>query len=359
MTGKQRIMAAIAMQPTDRQPRDFHGCGVVVQRLHEYFGTTSYRALLDKLNVDMADIRGVVDPVWVADFAKVRTLPDGSTEDYLGFRKKVQDTVYGPVEEHCDYIVSDCESIDEIKERYRFPSVEWFDFSQMSQQLREYEGLAIMASGASVYQHPTLIRGLDQLLCDLLTEPEIAEFIIDGYVDFYHSYYDAMFRACPGQIDIMRIADDFGMQDRPLLSRSMMEEFFIPRIKRLCDMAHSHGVQVMFHSCGAVFEFIDLLIAAGVDMLDPLQPNAKDMSPEHLKEHFEGKICFHGSIDTQYILPQGSAEQVREQVRSHIAVLGASGTGFVVAPAHTLQPDVKTENIVALYDEIDRISMTL
>jgi len=354
MTGRQRVLAAISMQPTDRQPRDFHACGTVVDRLYQHYGVNSYRQLLDQLQSDMVDIRGVVDPIWVADFPKVKTLEDGSTLDYLGFRKKVQDTVFGPVEEHCDYIVRDCENMEEIAKIYTFPKVEWFDFSQMSEQLKEYEGLAIMASGASVYQHPTLIRGLDQLLCDLVMDPEIAEYIIDGYVDFYLDYYDAMFRACPGQIDILRIADDFGMQDRALISRETLGEFFIPRIRRLVDMAHSHGVKVMFHSCGSVFHFIDMFIEAGVDILDPLQPNAKDMSPENLMNHYQGRICFHGSIDTQFVLPRGTTEEVREQVRHHIEVFGKAGTGFIIAPAHTLQPDVKIENIVAMYDEMGK-----
>lgn len=356
MTGKERVLAAINMKPVDRQPRDFHGCTDVVNRMHTHFGTTTYRQLLDRLHSDMVDIRGIVDPKWVAPFEKVKHLPDGSTEDYLGFRKKPQQTVFGLVEEHCDYIVSECEDIEEIAERYTFPKVEWFDFSGMSQALKEYEDLAIMASGASVFQHPTLIRRMDQFLCDLAAEPEIAEYLMDGYTDFYCAYYDAMFRACPGQIDILRIADDLGMQDRPLIGRDMVAEYIIPRVKRLCDMAHSHGIKVMFHSCGSVFPYIDLLIGAGVDMLDPLQPLAKDMDPENLAAHYLGKICLHGSIDTQYLLTRGTPEEVARTVQRHCDILGAKGTGFIIAPAHTLQPDMTTENIAAMYAELDRLS---
>lgn len=355
MTSKERVLAAISMQPTDRQPRDFHGCQVVVDRLYQHFGIHTYKELLQKLGSDIVDIRGVVDPEWVAPFPKEETRPDGSVRDYLGFVKKVQQTVFGPVAEHSDYLLHDCEDLEEVQ-KFPFPKVEWFDFSTMSRRLEEYKDFAVMASGASVYQHPTLVRGLDQLLCDLLTDPEMAEYIIDAYTNFYYDYYKAMFEACQGQIDILRIADDFGMQDRPLISREIFETYFYPRIRKLCDLAHSYGVKVMFHSCGSVFEFIDLLIQAGVDVLDPLQPNAKDMNPENLQAHFGGKICFHGSIDTQFVLPQGTTEDVRAQVRKHMAVYAASGTGFIIAPAHTLQPDVKTENILALYDEVSKLS---
>lgn len=354
MTSRERVLAAINMQPVDRQPCDFHSCATIEERLHKYLGTSTHLELLQKLGTDIVDIRGVVDPVWIADFPKVQKREDGSTIDYLGFCKRVQDTIFGPVEEHCDYIVQDCETIEEIEEIFTFPKVEWFDFSDMSERLKEYEGFAIMATGPSVFQHPSLIRGLDQLLCDFLVDVEIADYLMDGYTNFYLDYFDAMFKACPGQIDIFRCADDLGMQDRPLVSRDVVIRYFIPRIKKLADLAHSHGAKFMFHSCGAVFEFIDLFIEAGVDMLDPLQPLAKDMQPEHLAEVYQGKICFHGSIDTQYVLPQGSPEDVRAQVRHHMDVLGSAGTGFVIAPAHTLQPDVPVENIVALYDEVHK-----
>lgn len=351
MTSKERVLAAVNMQPTDRQPCDFHACGVVVERLRAHLGVTSYKEILRALGSDIVDIRGVVDPKWIAPFPKECYLEDGTKQDYLGFRKKVQETVFGPVEEHSDYVLSRCETLEELQQ-FRFPKVEWFDFSEMSGQLKPYAGFAIMASGASVYQHPTLVRGLDQLLCDLMTEPELAVCVIDAYTNFYLAYFDAMFTACKGQIDILRIADDFGMQDRPLVSKELFREFFAPRIKKLCDMAHAHNVKVMFHSCGAVFEFIGMLMEAGVDILDPLQPNAAGMSPEHLGEHYQGKICLHGSIDTQFVLPTGTPEQVREQVREHMRILGSKKTGFIIAPAHSLQPDVKTENIIALYDEV-------
>lgn len=358
MTSKERVLAAIDMKPVDRQPRDFHACNVVLDRLYEHFGVNTYKELLQCLHGDIVDIRGVVDPDWVAPFPKQFTRPDGSIQNYLGFVMKEQETIFGPVMEHSDYLMKDCLDLDEIKEfkDFQFPKVEWFDFSTMSERLKEYEDFAIMATGASIYQHPTILRGLDVLLCDMVADPEIADYIMDAYTDFYYDYYKAMFEACPGQIDILRIADDLGMQDRPLVSRELFDKYFFPRIKKLTDLAHSYGVKVMFHSCGCVFDFIDGIIEAGVDMLDPLQPNAKDMNPEKLQEYFGGKICMHGSIDTQYVLPQGTPEEVRAQVRKHISILGQSGTGFIIAPAHTLQPDVKVENIVALYDEVDKVS---
>lgn len=355
MTSKERVLCAAKMQKTDRCPRDFHACSYVLEKLYQYSGLSRYRDLIDQLHSDIVDIRGVVDPIWVAPFPREITRQDGSVQDYLGFIKKTQQTVFGPLSEHSDYLLAECLDTDEMKALYQFPKVEWFDFSTMSQRLDEYKDLAVMASGASVFQHPTLLRRMDMLLCDMLTDPENAEYIMDGYTNFYCDYYRAMFEACPGKIDILRIADDLGMQDRPLISMDMFKRFVEPRVKKLCDLAHRFGVLVMFHSCGSIFHFIQPLLEAGVDILDPLQPNAKDMDPQNLYTHFAGKVCFHGSIDTQYTLPNGTPEDVRCQVREHASIFRQPGSGFIASPAHTLQPDVPVENIVALYDELDHL----
>ena len=359
MNKRERVMAAVQFRPVDKLPMDFSACDVVLNRLYKYCGVSSYKELLHYLDCDIVDIRGVVDPKWVAPFPHTFTREDGMIQNYLGFVKKIQNTVFGPVPEHSDYILQDCLDLDEIKEAWQFPRVEWFDFSDMSERIREYQqdGFAIMASGGSVFQHPTLIRRMDVFLCDLMTEPEIAEYLMDGYTNFYLDYYRALFEACPGQIDIFRIADDLGMQDRPLIGENLFRQFIFPRLKKLCDLAHEYGVKVMFHSCGCAFPFIGMLIEAGVDILDPLQPNAKDMSPENLHAHYAGKICFHGSIDTQYTLPKGTEEDVRSQVRKHAEIFTKGGSSFIIAPAHQLQPDVPVENIIALYDEARRFPM--
>ncbi len=157
-----------------------------------------------------------------------------------------------------------------------------------------------------------------------------------------------MITAAKGKIDMLRIADDLGMQDRLLVSPETFTSVFAPRIKRIVQMAHSHGVKVMFHSCGAIFPLIESIIETGVDVLDPIQVKASGMIPEKLKADFGSKICFHGSIDTQFLLPQGSPQQVEQSVCQMFNILGKQG-GFILSPSHILQTDVPLENIKALY----------
>lgn len=105
----------------------------------------------------------------------------------------------------------------------------------------------------------------------------------------------------------------------------------------------------MFHSCGAIAPLIERIIAVGVDILDPIQVSAEGMDPRFLKDSFGARLCMHGTIDTQYLLPQGKPEDVRQTVRKMLDIFGDEG-GFILAPIHVFQTDVPSENILALYN---------
>lgn len=352
MISKERVLAAVEFTPPDRIPADFHGAPLVIQRLFERYGLKEYLEVMERLGVDMIDIRGVVDPLWVGPMSPVREISHGVKENYLGFQMKRVQTHHGPVEEHCGYIFSNVKTLEELEAiDFSWPQVDWFDFSPMREELGKFQEYAVMASGASVFQHPSLVRGLDNLLADMLIQKDLAAALMDGYTDFYVKYFDAMFTKTQGAIDILRIADDLGMQDRPLISQALFKEFLRPRLQKLVDMAHSHQVKVMFHSCGSILEFIPDLIAIGIDILDPIQTQAKGMDPVSVKEKTKGRLCLHGSIDTQYTLPLGTPSMVEEEVRERIHVFGREG-GFIIAPSHTAQPDVPLATIIALYDSI-------
>ncbi len=108
-------------------------------------------------------------------------------------------------------------------------------------------------------------------------------------------------------------------------------------------------MKFLFHSCGAIRPLIDDLIEIGVDILDPLQAAADGMEPQAIKDAYGDRICLHGGICTQYLLPNGTPDQVREEVRRRVGILGAAG-GYILAPCHVLQTDVPTENILAMSD---------
>lgn len=347
VSSKERVMTAVARREPDMVPMDFSANSATLQRLMSHFNCKDHYALLKRLGSDIVDLRGVVDPVYRGPIPKERQLAGGVKENYWGWRTKIEQTATGPEEMFCEFVLAG-RGIEEIK-KHTWPRVDWFDFTDFRQRLEPWSEFAVMASGPSVWQHPSFLRGLDGLMMDLATEDEAGDYIMDQFTDFYTAYFDAMFSAAPGRIDILRIADDLGMQDRLIMSREMLLHFVRPRIKKIIDMAHAHNVKVMFHSCGAIFDIIEDLISAGVDILDPIQVTAKGMDPALLKEKFGAEICFHGAIDTQHLLPHGSPEEIRGQALSMIEVLGRGG-GYILSPSHVLQTDVPTENILALYE---------
>ena len=152
-------------------------------------------------------------------------------------------------------------------------------------------------------------------------------------------------------MDVWFFGNDFGHQGGLLLSKEMWRDFFFDNIKRLTALAHSYGLKVMMHSCGAVSEIIPDLIGAGVDILDPIQITATGMEPQTLAEKFGGKIVFHGGVDTQNVLPFGTPEEVAAHAHEVAETLGATG-GYIFAPSQILGPDIPMENIVAMYEAI-------
>ena len=303
MNSKERVLCTIELEKADRVPMDFAANEGTLNKIYRHLKVNSYKEVLKTFHVDILDIRGVIDPIYQGPVSKEREIGNGVKKDFWGMKTKVMQTATGPEEMYVDFIFQDVNHIEKMEQHY-WPQMNWFDFSNIAEKLKPWQDFAIMASGASVFQHPTFLRRFDNLLMDMLTNQELASYLMDKFTDFYVSYFDRLITAAKSQIDILRIADDIGMQDGPLISNMLFEEFFVPRLKRLIDMAHSHGIKVMFHSCGSIVNFIGRLIEIGVDVLDPIQVRAKGMNPRYLKENYGGQICFHGSIDTQYAYPK-------------------------------------------------------
>jgi len=349
MNSKERVLCAASLSVPDRIPMDYHGNRWVLERLKRDMGTEDHRDLLRRLGSDIVDIRGLVDPVYRGPVPYSRELPGAVKESFWGWRQKTVEAACGPEETYVDFPLSRAVCLEDLA-RHTWPDPEWFDFSDILQRLEPWEDFAVMASGVSVWQHPSFLRGLDNLLCDLSLDAEMAGFMMDRFTDFYLGYFERLLSAAEGRIDILRQADDLGTQHSLIFSPEMFRSFVKPRIARFVDLAHSFGAKFMFHSCGAIRPFIDDLIEIGVDILDPLQAAAIGMEPEGLKADFGSRICLHGGVDTQFLLPQGSPEEVRDEVRRRVEQLGPQG-GFILAPCHLLQMDVPTANILAMSQE--------
>ena len=152
-------------------------------------------------------------------------------------------------------------------------------------------------------------------------------------------------------LDIVFISDDMGMQNNMLISLESWETFFKSRLKNWCDLIHSYGKKVLYHTDGAVLPLIPGLIECGIDILNPIQHVCPGMDTAGLKERFGKDLIFHGGIENQRILPNGTAEEVRQETLHCLETLGKDG-GYICCSCHNAQAGTPVENLLAMIDTV-------
>jgi len=189
----------------------------------------------------------------------------------------------------------------------------------------------------------------------LASEPEYVRSLFEKTVDVWVDNLKHFARAVGNKVQVLQFSDDFGTQDSLLLSIKMFRELIMPYYRRGLDWVHRNTqMKVLLHSDGAIFPLIPSLIEMGVDILNPVQVNAKGMEPRRLKEEYGGKIAFWGgAADCQQTLPFGMPEDVAREVEANVKAF-APGGGYICAAVHNIQAGVPPENIIALFDTARR-----
>jgi len=342
MIPRERVLTALSHRQPDRTPCDFWAEDCTWNRLFAHVGHTDKDRLLDDLGVDVRhlDLPGPQE----------RDLGGGLYENYWGERYVYKQTAWGKTREDSRGALADAKSLTDL-EQFSWPTHDLFDYSVLAAQCRRYEDHAIFYGFADVWQRPALVRGWEGMFVDMAEQPEWSHFLCRKFTDFYKEDYARAAEATGGRIDLYLLISDLGSQSGPLISLGMFRRFVAPYLKEMVDCIHSLGGKAIYHSCGAIRAFIPDLIGLGVDLLDPIQPVNAEMAPERLKADFGDRLVFHGGIDMQHLLPHGSPDEVRAEVRRYCQALGRNG-GYILGPAHLFQPDVPPENILAVYDAI-------
>ena len=202
------------------------------------------------------------------------------------------------------------------------------------------------------FQDTCAAFGMETALMNMIAAPELYEAVNEKVLEFYLKANRIFYEATRGKLHAVLIGNDMGSQRGLMISPELVRRFVIPGCRRLTEQAHSYGLKVIYHSCGAISDIIPDLIDAGVDIIHPIQALAAGMEPEGLKEKFGDRVSFCGGVDTQELLVHGTPEDVRKKVEELKRLFP---TGLILSPSHeAVLPDVPPENIGALFDAVRR-----
>ena len=193
------------------------------------------------------------------------------------------------------------------------------------------------------------LRGYAEWLQDLLLHPAFAEGLLDRCVEVWTQVTSRALEEAGEFVDVVMYGDDIGTQRGPLLRPELYRRMIKPGHRRMAEAVKRFGKPIFYHSCGSVYRLLPDLIDVGIDALNPVQVSAAEMDTQSLKREFGRHLTFWGGIDTQSVLPRGSVQDVREEVKRRIADL-APGGGYVLSAVHNIQPEVPPENLIAMYE---------
>jgi uroporphyrinogen decarboxylase len=198
------------------------------------------------------------------------------------------------------------------------------------------------------------MQGMDKFLLNLAMCPDFAQALLRKITDLCLIHLGHFLDECGQYIDIIKIGDDLGTQERLLISPRMYRQMLKPLHAEIIQAIRQRTkAKVFFHSDGDVFDLIEDFIEIGVDILNPVQTSAGKMADlAALQARYQGRMVFCGAIDTQQVLPFGTPQQVRLEVRRVINLLGRDG-GYILASVHTIMNEVPAENILAMVDAVE------
>jgi uroporphyrinogen decarboxylase len=214
-------------------------------------------------------------------------------------------------------------------------------------------GYAVVAlSGISPFEFSYMLRGMDDWFMDLGADHDFVHALMGKLTFLMRSAVEKLLEEAGDYIDVVITGDDLGSQNTTLISTSMYRELIKPyHVELYQAIKQRTRAKIFYHSDGNIYPFLNDLIEIGVDMINPVHVSAKDMGDTaRLKREFGDRLCFNGAIDTQWVLPRGTTEDVRAEVRRRIRDL-APGGGYILSAVHCIQADVPPENVCAMFDE--------
>jgi uroporphyrinogen decarboxylase len=377
MKSRERVMAALDHQEPDRIPRDFGGTSTTSMHIRAHSNLKQFLGI-EGGPEEFTSLYGqtvAVDPRLVQQFSSdcvgLRTKPPSTwklqfSTDAKGYQNYTDEwgvvRACPPGGYYYD-VVSNPLAGAELADLERYPWPDPIDpgrfdglVERAKKLFQDTDQCIILYIGTSFFNHVAALMGWEDFLISLAANPTLIKAVIEGLVDFNQRLITATLDRVGKYVHVFNLFGDMTHQHSLFVSKSISNEILIPAYQRLITTVKNKAdVKILFHICGASRLLFEELIAAGVDAVNPVQVAADGMGDTaELKRVFGDRLTFWGGgCDTQHVLPHGTAEEVRREVRHRIADL-APGGGFVFCPVHNIQAGVPPENIVAMYDEVSR-----
>ncbi|MBT7165552.1 MAG: hypothetical protein HN904_22435 [Victivallales bacterium] len=199
-----------------------------------------------------------------------------------------------------------------------------------------------------LFEMVSRIRGMENAILDLAAEPELAATMLGRAGDFSVRLAE---QACDRfAVDWLWTGDDVGGQRSMIMGPACWRELIRPHLARIFEVGRSRGLWVAYHCCGAMRPIIPDLIDMGLDVLNPVQCNCPGMDPIELKREYGSALSFMGGVDTQHLLPRGSAAEVYRTTMHLVEEMTVDGGGYVLAASHAVPPETPVANIFAMYE---------
>jgi uroporphyrinogen decarboxylase len=369
VTHRERVLTALKREQPDRVPLDLGGSLASTINIHAYrrlmarlgFGEAPPVAYLSRRSNSVlpderlqryldVDCRAVIldNP----DVNPERELPDGSLTDEWGI-------IWKHLGDGQHFINYDgpfygLEPDPDLIQKFTWPDpLDPGRFRTLRSQAQTHrartDAAIILVLGAGLVHQIQFMRGYAASLEDLIVAPDFVRAFMERYADFWVCMTERALQEVGDLVDLAMFGDDLGTQRGPVMNPSLYRRLIKPYHARMVQTIKRFGKPVLLHSCGSVAAFIPDFIEVGLDALHPIQVSAKNMESAKLKREFGRDITFWGGVDTQRVLPLGTPQEVREEVRRRIADLGPGG-GYVLGAVHNIQAEVPVDNILAMFE---------
>ncbi|MCX6053774.1 MAG: hypothetical protein NTZ74_02445 [Chloroflexi bacterium] len=376
MTSRERVQTVLNYETPDRVPiilgvsnatgikiQPYRGLkkilGVVSEDRYIYDWPELGTALPDEAVMIRlhSDARGILDrfPLEVYQRNQKRAPHTPFFDDWGGGQSEI-----GPEDWYPGiHPLPDAVSKDEL-DRYPWPNMDdpyrVSHVKAQAQKLHDENQYAIMATPWLMFPFERAfgMQGMEKFLVNLAIEPDFAQELLKKNNELCMRLMGHFLDECGDLIDIIKIGDDLGTQESLMISPRMYRNMLKPlHAEMIALIKQKTKAKVFFHTDGDVFDLIEDFIEIGVDVLNPVQTSAGKMANlEELKRRYDRRIVFCGAVDTQEILPHGTPDQVRQEVKRVMGILGKGG-GYMVAPVHTVMNEVPPQNVLAMVDAVE------